>query len=111
MVFRPEVFVSGSPSELGTYRKVVQKVLRQIGAKPVEHSDVSVPYGPLNGVLKVAIDRCEAVIHLAGFRFGAEPRERTHGAPRRSFSQYEVDVALALKKPVYFFLAAPGLPT
>lgn len=110
MVFRPEVFVSATPKELDPYRDVVKATLREIGAHPVEHTDFSTPYGPLDGVLKLAIGRCDVVIHLTGFALGAEPPDRTHGATRRSFAHYEYDVARALKREVLCFVARPGTP-
>src|SRR4051812_30624416 len=108
MAFRPEIFISAAATEFGPLRQVVAAALRDLGAVPVEHTDFSVAYGPLQGVLNVAIGRCDAVIHIAGQAFGPEPRERTLGAPRRSFTHFEVDVAKSLGKPVFIFLARPG---
>lgn len=110
MVFRPEVFVSATPRELDPYRDVVKATLREIGAHPVEHTDLTTTYGPLDGVLKVAIGKCDVVIHVTGFAFGPEPSDRTHGAKRRSFPHYEYDVAKALKREVLTFVARPGTP-
>ncbi len=108
MAFRPEIFISAAATEFGPLRQVVAAVLRDIGAAPVEHTDFSVAYGPLQGVLNLTIKRCDAVIHIAGLSFGPEPKERTLGAPRRSFTHFEVDVAKSLKKPVFVFVAKPG---
>jgi tetratricopeptide (TPR) repeat protein len=82
-----------------------------MGIKPVEHTDFSIAYGPLDGLLKLEIGQCDAVIHLVGTSFGAEPPERTHGAVRRSFAQYEFDVARALKKELLCFVTEPGTET
>jgi tetratricopeptide (TPR) repeat protein len=111
MVFQPEVFVSASNIELATYREVVKETLRGMGIKPVEHTDHSISYGPLDGVLKLEIGRCDAVIHLAGMSFGPEPSDRTHGAARRSFAQYEFDVARSLDKSLFCFVTEPGTET
>src|SRR4029078_6109607 len=111
MVFRPEIFLSATPTELDPYREAAKEALREMGARAVEHTDLSVPYAPLQGVLKVAIRQCDAVIHIAGFAFGPEPSERTLGSPRRSFSHYELDLSTALKNTTFLFLAAPGTPT
>ena len=56
-------------------------------------------------MLRDLIGRCDAVIHLAGFYYGAEPPQRPPGQPRRSYTQIEYDVARELKKPLYLFLA------
>lgn len=111
MVFRPEVFVSATARELDPYREVVKATLREIGAHPVEHTDLGISYGPLDGVLKLAIGKCDVVIHLTGFTFGPEPRDHTHGATRRSFTHFEYDVAKAMRREVLCFLARPGTPT
>ena len=109
MVFQPEVFVSAANIELAYYREVVKETLRGMGVKPVEHTDLTVSYGPLDGLLKLEIGRCQTVVHLVGMSFGHEPQDRTHGAARRSFSQYEFDVARALGKDVLCFVTEPGI--
>ena len=48
----------------------------------------------------------DAVIHIVGFRFGAEPNQRPSGAPRRSYTQMEFDIARKLEKPVYVFFSS-----
>lgn len=111
MAFRPEVFLSATPVEMDGYREVVRKVLRDMGAQVVEHTDYTVAYGPLQGVLYQEIQRCEVVIHLAGKQYGLEPGERTLGAPKRSFAHYELDVARSLGKPIFCFLTTPQTPT
>lgn len=108
MVFRPEVFVSATFTELDPYRAVVKETLRAIGAEPIEHTDLNVAYGPLDGLLQMKIGQCDAVIHLTGFVFGPEPPDRTHGAPRRSLAQFEFDVSQSLAKKTFCFVAEPG---
>jgi hypothetical protein len=104
MSLRPEIFVSAVVPELNAFRKVARQTLLEIGARPLEQTDYSIEYGPLHGVLSQMLNRCEAVIHLAGFDYGMEPAERTLHAPRRSFAQYEVDVARLVGKPMYVFM-------
>ncbi|MGV3531996.1 MAG: DUF4062 domain-containing protein, partial [Chthoniobacteraceae bacterium] len=108
---RPEIYISATPGELDAYRSIVRLTLKQMGAQPVELEDLNIEYGPLQGVLNQLIGRCDAVIHLAGNRYGREPAERTLHAPKRSFSHYEVDVAHSLKKPFYAFITTPETPT
>lgn len=105
MALRPEIFVSAVVPELNAYRKAVKHALLELGARPLEQSDFSIEYGPLHGVLSQLLSRCDAVIHLAGFHYGMEPAERTLHAPRRSFAQYEIDVARLMGKPIFVFLA------
>src|SRR2546427_11814704 len=47
----------------------------------------------------------DVVIHIVGFRFGAEPNQRPADEPRRSYTQMEFDIARQLEKPVYVFLS------
>lgn len=106
---RPEIYISAGP-ELSAYRKAAKLALGQLGAQTAEHQDFTTEYGPLQGVLSLLIAPCEAVVHIATARYGIEPAERTLGATRRSFPQYEIDVAHALGKPIYIFLPSPGAP-
>jgi hypothetical protein len=57
-------------------------------------------------MLRNLIGRCDAVVNLAGFYYGAEPPQRPPAERRRSYTQIEYDVARELKKPLYLFLAA-----
>ena len=107
MALRPEVFISAAAPEFNALRKTVKHALLEIGARPLEHADFSVEYGPLHGVLSQMLGRCTAVIHLLGYQYGQEPAERTLHAPRRSFTHYEVDVAQKAGLPVYTFAATP----
>jgi hypothetical protein len=61
---------------------------------------------PLTAKLRSLIAPCDAVIHLAGFYYGAEPSQRPSGEPRRSYTQIEYDVARELRNPLFLFLAA-----
>jgi hypothetical protein len=51
-------------------------------------------------MLRRRLHDSDAVIHIAGFRFGAEPSQRPANATRRSHTQMEFDIARELQKPV-----------
>jgi tetratricopeptide (TPR) repeat protein len=108
MALRPEIFISAAAPEMNACRKVVRQALNEIGARPVEHADFKIDYGPLHGVLMQAMGKCEAVIHIAGHQFGMEPAERTLHSPRRSFTHYELDIAQTLGIPIYTFASGRG---
>jgi tetratricopeptide (TPR) repeat protein len=55
--------------------------------------------------LRREINACDAVICLVGYVYGQEPKNRPSGAPRRSYTQLEFDIAEAFGKPIYVFLA------
>lgn len=111
MAFRPEVFISATPVELDACREVVRRALLEMGAHPVEHRDFCLTHAHLGDALRQAIGRCDAVIHVAGWRYGAEPSERTLGAPRQSYAHCEWDMAQKLGRSIYSFLGAKDLPT
>jgi hypothetical protein len=105
------VFISAVSRELGTVRKLVKKALEDSGYHAVEQDNFPLDYRELVDKLRNQIATCDAVIHIAGRCFGAEPRQRPEGAPRRSYTQLEYDLARALGKPVYVFVTGAGFPT
>jgi hypothetical protein len=56
-------------------------------------------HGPLTAKLRSLIAPCDAVIHLAGFYYGAEPSQRPSGEPRRSYTQIEYDRQSSAYRP------------
>jgi hypothetical protein len=103
MAEHAEVFISATTSDLGSYRREIKDALLTF---QIEESDFGLAYGPLTAMLSGLIERCEAVIHVVGLYYGAEPPQRPPGEQRRSYSQIEYDLARKLKKPIYLFLAA-----
>jgi hypothetical protein len=108
MAEHAEVFISATTRDLGSYRREIKDALLSVQIFPIEQSSFTLAYGPLTDRLCQLIGGCDAVIHLAGFSYGAEPPQRPPGEPRRSYTQREYDVARELKKPLYLFLAAEG---
>jgi tetratricopeptide (TPR) repeat protein len=106
-----EVFISATTRELRGYRGETKNALLTLKIFPIEQSNFELAHGPLTKVLHDLIDRCDAVIHLAGFYYGAEPPQRPIGKPRRSYTQIEYDVARELGKPIYLFLATKDCKT
>ena len=103
---RAEVFISATTRELRSYREEVKNALLTLGIFPIEQTNFRLAHGPLTAKLRSLIAPCDAVIHLAGFYYGAEPSQRPSGEPRRSYTQIEYDVARELRKPLFLFLAA-----
>ena len=79
-----EVFISATTRELRSYRGETKNVLLTLKIFPIDQSNFELAHGPLTKVLHDLIDRCDAVIHLACFYYGAEPPQRPVGKPRRS---------------------------
>ena len=105
MAVRAEVFISATTRELGSYREEVKNALLTLGFFRSSRA-ISRSLTARLRMLHDLIGRCDAVIHLAGFYYGAEPPQRPPGEPRRSYTQIEYDVARELGKPLYLFLAA-----
>lgn len=104
------VFISAVSRELGTVRKLVKKALEDGGYHAVEQDTFPLDYRALIDKLRLQIQSCDAVIHIAGHCYGAEPPERPTESPRRSYTQLEYDLARELEKPVYVFVTGEGFP-
>src|SRR5215470_14652219 len=98
------VFISAVTRELGSVRKLVKKGLEDNEYHAVEQDNFPPDYRELREKLRERINSCNAVVHIAGHGYGAEPPERPADAPRRSYTQLEYDIAVELGKPVYVFL-------
>jgi tetratricopeptide (TPR) repeat protein len=105
------VFISAVSRELGSVRKLVKKGLEDNDYHAVEQDNFPPDYRDLVDKLRERIASCDAVVHIAGHCFGAEPPQRPDGTPRRSDTQMEYDLAVELGKPVYVFLTADRFPT
>ncbi|MBC8114495.1 MAG: DUF4062 domain-containing protein, partial [Candidatus Saccharimonas sp.] len=104
------VFISAVSRELGSVRKLVKKGLEDNDYHAVEQDNFPTDYRQLVDKLRERIASCDAVVHIAGRCFGAEPQQRPDGVPRRSYTQLEYDLAVELGKPVYVFLTGDGFP-
>ena len=104
------VFISAVTRELGSVRKLVKKALEDNDYHAVEQENFPPDYRDLIAKLRERINSCDAVVHIAGQCYGAEPPERPADAPRRSYTQLEYDIAVELGKPVYVFLTGSEFP-
>jgi uncharacterized small protein (DUF1192 family) len=100
---RPEVFISATSQDLGACRQM-------IGCTPVEQTNFAPDSRSVREMLRRILAHCDAVVHVVGLRYGAEPQVRTDGEPRRSYTQLEYDMARELGIPVYVFLCGAGFP-
>ena len=105
------VFISAVTRELGSVRKLVKKGLEDNDYHAVEQDNFPPDYRDLIDKLRQRIASCDAVVHIAGHCYGAEPTKRPDDAPRRSYTQLEYDIAVELGKPVYVFLTGDKFPT
>ncbi len=105
MKSRPTIFLSGVSDEFASFRDAVQTEILTKGCYPEHQPSFAPDYKTVEEVLRRRLHDSDAVIHIAGFRFGAEPRERPAGQPRRSYTQLEFDIAREMQKPVYVFIS------
>ncbi len=71
-----------------------------------KQASFGVDYRSVEEMLRHKLKDAYAVIHIVGFRFGAEPNDRPADKPRRSYTQMEYDIARELNLPVYVFLSS-----
>ena len=110
MAQSPRVFVSATSRDLGRYRRAVRDTLLTRGVFPDVQDHFPPDYRAVVEMLRDRITRCDAVICLVGFFYGAEPQHRPADRPRRSYTQLEFEIAVGLGKPVYVFLADEACP-
>ena len=108
----PRVFVSAASSDLRSARRVVNEALTRIECLPIEESVFGTEYGPIRHMLRRKIEDCQGVVHLVGRDYGSEPEPATcpSGAPRRSWTQLEYDVAKELNKKLYIIVCDDAFP-
>jgi hypothetical protein len=102
---RTTVFISGTSTDLKSFRRTVVDALLLIGIHPVAQDHFTPDHRTVEEMLREKIRDCDAVICLVGFVYGAERQHRPAGQPRRSYTQLEFDIAGELGKAVYRFLA------
>lgn len=107
---RPEIFVSATSQDLGRCRKITKESLLTIGCTPVQRGDYPSDCRGTREVLREVLSQADAMVHVVGLRFGAEPQAQEADEPRRSYAQLEYEVAKELGLPVYVFICGEGFP-
>ena len=105
MKARPTIFLSGVSHELGSFRDAVETEIQKKGCFPENQPSFPPDYRTVEEMLRRKLHDADAVVHIVGFRFGAEPNQRPVDASRRSYTQMEFDIARAMETPVYVFLS------
>ena len=90
----PRVFISATSGDLGSVRQTIKEALLTINCQPVEQTNFEPDARSVAEVLAAKIGECQAIIHIAGFRYGAEPKRDTLSpeATRRSYTQLEYKI-------------------
>jgi tetratricopeptide (TPR) repeat protein len=115
----PKIFISAASGDLRGARQAVKDALLDIGCHPVEQTHFPPDYRTVATMLREKIEGCQALIHIAGMRYGAEPDPAAlpSGAIRRSYTQMEYDIARKLAAQrgdkrfrVYTFVCSEDCP-
>lgn len=106
MKSRTTIFLSGVSHELGSFRDAVETEIQRKGCFAENQPSFAPDYRTVEEMLRRRLHDSDAVIHIVGFRFGAEPKQRPSGVARRSYTQMEFDIAREMRKPVYVFLSS-----
>jgi hypothetical protein len=108
---RPTIFLSGVSSEFASFREAVEVEIQKKGCFVENQSSFATDYRTIEAMLRQKLSEADAMIHIVGFRYGAEPKQRPADKPRRSYTQMEFDIARHLQKPVYVFLSQDAAVT
>src|SRR5215218_1329398 len=100
MRLRPTIFLSGVSSEFRSFRDAVENEIEMKGCFAENQPGFHPDYRTVETMLRQRLREADAVIHIVGFRFGAEPNEQLPGKSRRSYTQMEFDIAREMEKPV-----------
>jgi Domain of unknown function (DUF4062) len=104
-MLRKCIFVSATSGDLKSYGELASATLRERGYE-VDHQEIfNLTFLEIAEKLKQRIAKCDAIVCLIGFVYGAEPADRPPDQPRRSYTQWEYYSARELAKPVYLLLA------
>jgi tetratricopeptide (TPR) repeat protein len=115
----PKVFISATSGDLRGIRQVVKEALLTINCHPVEQTNSEPDWRTVGGMLRAKIEGCQALVHLAGMRYGTEPDPATlpPGTARRSYTQMEYHLGCQLHEErgdagfrVYTFVCPEGFP-
>ncbi|MBX7207567.1 MAG: DUF4062 domain-containing protein [Verrucomicrobiaceae bacterium] len=115
----PKVFISATSSDLRHVRQIVRDALLSIECFPIEQTTFPPDWRTVQDMLRSRIEGCQALIHIAGMCYGAEPDPATlpAGTPRRSYTQMEYDIGCELQQQrgdagfrVYTFVCPEDFP-
>lgn len=108
----PKIFISATSGDLRGARQIAKEALLTINCHPVEQTNFEPDWRSVTDMLRGKISDCQALIHLVGFCYGAEPDPATlpPGTPRRSYTQMEYHLARELGLRVYTFLLPETYP-
>jgi hypothetical protein len=114
----PKVYISATPAGLRSVLEGVKEGLLSVGLVPVEIASFEPDWTKVASDLRQQIESCDALIHIAGTRYGAEPDPATlpPDTPRRSYAQMEYFIGGEVKEQrgedfrMYVFVCPEDFP-
>jgi hypothetical protein len=100
----PRVFISSTFEDLAEYRNSVCEAVVRAGAEPITVLNLEAGT-PAPVTVTDRIDRADAVVFIVGHRYGT-----TETTSRKSWMEYEYEIAKARAKPLLVFLADDAAP-
>jgi len=83
MKTRPTIFISGVSHGFGSFRDAVENEIEMKGCFAENQPGFHPDYVTVEEMLRRRLHDSGAVIHIVGFRFGAEPNQQPADVPRR----------------------------
>ena len=108
----PRVFISATSTDLRSVRKLATDAVLTMGCLPVSQDHFQPGYGTVKAMLEEKIQSCQALIHIVGHRYGAEPdpAKLPAGVPRLSYTQMEYELARNQGIKTYVFVCPENFP-
>src|SRR5579859_2744069 len=98
------IFISASSSDLRTLRLQAKDWLLDMGWHPVVQDHFAPDDKTVIQMLRDRIRKCDAVLHIVGKHYGAEPQSPPKGGSRKSYTQLEAALALKMRKRLFVVL-------
>jgi hypothetical protein len=103
-----DIFLSSTSVDLKPAREKVSEMVGRMRQTTIKMETFGAqPNKPLD-TCRAEVQRCDALIVIAGHRYGWVPGKKEGGDGIKSITWWEVQWALAAKKPVYAFLFDPN---
>ena len=106
----PKIFISATSGDLRSAREKAKNAINDLACLPVEQQHFDTDHRTIEEMLRNKIKDCDALIHIVGMRYGAEPKTQPSGTPRRSYTQLEYYIAKEFGLPVYTVICDDSYP-
>ena len=110
MATATKIFISATSSDLRTFRNQIKVWLLDMGWLPVVQDHFAPDDNTVVEMLRKRVAECDAVIHVIGQCYGAEPKTPLKGEARRSYTQLEAVFARKMKKRLFTVLLDDSFP-